>query len=232
MPFSTNNFKHLVHLLFPVECFGCAQPLLPEESDICNTCLKTLPYTDHHLHQENRVARQFWGRLPCAAAMAMLFFRKGNVARQLIHHLKYGNQPSLGLRLGTLLGERLLASPYYKNIDLLIPVPLHKKRSLERGYNQSEYIAKGIAQVLKIPISNRHLFRKTVTDTQTNKGRLLRFENMSTAFELQHPKELENTHLLLIDDVLTTGATIEACGITLFQAMPEKLSIAALAFVK
>ncbi|MBB2149862.1 ComF family protein [Pedobacter gandavensis] len=232
MPFFKNNFKQLLHLLFPAECFGCAQPLIPEESDICNTCLQALPYTDHHLHPENLVARQFWGRLPCSAAMAMLFFKKGNVTRQLIHHLKYSNQPSLGLKLGTLLGERLLTAPLYQNIDFLVPVPLHPKRSAERGYNQSECIARGIAQVLKVPISTRHLFRKTVTDTQTNKGRLLRFDNMSTAFELQHLKELENTHLLLIDDVLTTGATMEACGITLLQSMPEKLSIAALAFVK
>ncbi|WP_316819859.1 ComF family protein [Pedobacter gandavensis] len=199
---------------------------------ICSTCLYNLPYTDHHLDQDNLVARQFWGRLPCHAAMAMLFFKKEGIVQQLIHQLKYGNQPELGERLGILLGERLLYSPYYQDIDFLIPVPLHKKRSGTRGYNQSECIARGISQVLKAPVSNRHLVRSTATDSQTNKGRLLRFENMLSAFELKQPEELADKHLLLIDDVLTTGATLEACGISLLQSMPAKISIAALAFVR
>lgn len=206
-------------------------PLFHGELYICTSCLHGLPYTDHHLQLDNLVARQFWGRLPCHAAMAMLFFNKGGIVQQLIHHLKYSQQPELGIRLGVLLGERLLQSPFYQDIDFLLPVPLHRQRLKKRGYNQSHCIAQGIAQVLKVPISNRHLLRKTATDSQTNKGRLLRFENMSTAFEVQYPEELTNLHLLLIDDVLTTGATLEACGIALLPALPAKLSIATLAFV-
>ncbi|MBC8986137.1 ComF family protein [Pedobacter sp. N36a] len=231
MPFLKNSFLDLLHLLFPATCMGCTLPLVSGEVQICSTCLHGLPYTDQHLNLENLVARQFWGRIPCHAAMAMLFFKKGGTVQQLIHHLKYSNQPELGIRMGILLGERLLSSPFYQDIDFLIPVPLHKKRLKKRGYNQSYSIAQGISQVLKTPISTKHLLRKTATDSQTNKGRFLRFENMSAAFELQHPEELTNQHLLLIDDVLTTGATLEACAIALLQARPEKISIAALAFV-
>lgn len=232
MPFSINKIHDLIQLLFPMACYGCALPLITGETEICNTCLESLPFTDHHLHRENLVAKQFWGRIPLNAAMAMLFFKRGNATRQLIHHLKYGNHPELGLKLGILLGERLLSAPQYQSIDFLIPVPLHLKRAAQRGYNQSDYIARGIAEVLEVPLSNRHFFRKSATDSQTSKGRFLRFENMATAFELQNAEELENTHILLIDDVLTTGATMEACALTLLQAKPDKISIATLAFVK
>ena len=231
MPFLKTSFLDLLHLLFPATCTGCILPLVSGEILICSSCLHGLPYTDHHLNPDNLVARQFWGRIPCHAAMSMLFFKKAGTVQQLIHHLKYSDQPELGIRMGILLGERLLSAPLYQGIDLLIPVPLHKKRLKKRGYNQSYSIAQGISQVLKVPISTQHLLRKMATDSQTSKGRLLRFENMSTAFEIQHPEELTNQHLLLIDDVLTTGATLEACGIALLQARPEKISIATLAFV-
>ncbi|WP_316746868.1 ComF family protein [Pedobacter gandavensis] len=232
MSFSLPKLHDLLQLLFPMACYGCALPLISGEADICTSCLESLPFTDHHLDPENLVAKQFWGRIPLEAAMAMLFFKRGNATRLLIHHLKYGNHPELGLKLGMLLGERLLQAPQYKGLDFLIPVPLHLKRAAARGYNQSDYIATGIAQVLGVPVSNRHLFRSAATDTQTRKGRLLRFENMATAFELQHAEELENTHILLIDDVLTTGATLEACALTLLKSRPQKISIATLAFVK
>lgn len=231
MHFPKSSFFDLLHLLFPATCSGCALSLISGESEICSTCLYGLPYTDHHLHRENLVARQFWGRIPCHAAMAMLFFKKGGTVQQLIHHLKYSNQPALGIKLGVLLGERLLLSPDYRNIDFLIPVPLHRERLKKRGYNQAECIVQGLAQVLNVPVSTRHLFRGTSTDSQTHKGRFQRFENMSTAFELHHAEDLKNTHLLIIDDVLTTGATLEACAIALLQSKPEKISIAALAFV-
>lgn len=231
MPFF-NPISDLLRLLFPIECFGCARSLNHGESHICSICLYNLPYTDHHLNPDNLVAKQFWGRLPCHAAMAMLFFKKEGMVQQLLHHLKYSNQVELGISLGILLGERLLCSPYYHHIDYLIPVPLHKKRSATRGYNQCEAIALGISQVLRVPVSNQHLFRRTATASQTKKSRLDRFENMQHAFELKYPEELKNKHLLLIDDVITTGATLEACGHVLLQSAPHKISIATLAFVK
>ncbi|RQO67545.1 ComF family protein [Pedobacter sp. KBW06] len=224
-------FDDLLSLLFPNLCCACGASLYAGESQLCSSCLYHLPYTDHHLHEENKVARQFWGRIPCHAAMAMLFFRKHGNVQQIIHHLKYGNQPELGLKLGQLLGERLLLSPYYSNLDLLIPVPLHKKRERQRGYNQSAGIAEGISRVLQVPVSKAHLMRKTPTDSQTKKGRSLRFENMSKAFEVRNKEELQGKHILLVDDVLTTGATLEACGLELLKCGVDKVSFATLAFV-
>ena len=226
-----NYFNDFLSLLFPNLCCGCGTSLHIGEAQLCTSCLYQLPYTDHHLHQENKVARQFWGRIPCHAAMAMLFFRKGGNVQQIIHHLKYGNQPELGVKLGQLLGERLLLSPYYQDIDLLIPVPLHKKRERQRGYNQSASIAEGIAQVLQLPVSNTNLLRKTSTDSQTRKGRSLRFENMSKAFEVSNAAVLKGKHILLVDDVLTTGATLEACGLELLKCGVYRVSFATLAFV-
>lgn len=224
-------FDDLLSLLFPNLCCGCGTSLYAGESQICSSCLYQLPYTDHHLHQENKVARQFWGRIPCHAAMAMLFFRKGGNVQQLIHHLKYSNRPELGVKLGQLLGERLLLSPYFKDIDLLVPVPLHIKRERQRGYNQSAAIAQGIAKILQLPLSSSHLLRKAPTDSQTRKGRYLRFENMSKAFEVNNAEALKGKHILLIDDVLTTGATLEACGSALLQCGVDKVRFATLAFV-
>lgn len=226
------SISDLLSLLFPNLCCGCNRHLRSGEAQLCSSCLYHLPFTDHHLHQENRVARQFWGRVPCTAAMALLYFKKGGTVQQLIHHLKYSDRQDLGIRMGNLLGEKLLIAPSFQGLDLLIPVPLHKKRARERGYNQSVCIATGIAQVLKLPVSTLHLLRKTATSSQTNKGRYLRYENMYSAFEVCHPEQLKGKHLLLVDDVLTTGATLEACATTLLgYAAPCKISIATLAFV-
>lgn len=224
-------FSDFLSLLFPNLCCGCGTSLFRGEVHICNKCLYNLPYTDHHLHPENKVARQFWGRIPCRAAMAMLFFRKGGRVQQMIHHLKYSNQPELGIKLGKLLGERLLLAPAYQHIDLIMPVPLHKKRERQRGYNQSACIAEGIAEVLQIPMSSTHLLRKFSTDSQTKKGRYHRFENMAMAFEVRNPEQLKDKHILLVDDVLTTGATLEACGLELMKCGVHRLSFATLAFV-
>ncbi|NQX40346.1 comF family protein [Pedobacter steynii] len=231
MPLISSYFNDFLSLLFPNLCSGCGTSLYRGESQLCSKCLYNLPYTDHHLHEENKVAKQFWGRIPCHAAMAMLFFRKGGRVQQIIHHLKYSNQPELGIKLGKLLGERLLLAPAYQHIDLIIPVPLHKKRERQRGYNQSAGIAEGIAEVLQIPMSKVHLLRKSSTDSQTRKGRSLRFENMSKAFEVRNGEALKDKHILLVDDVMTTGATLEACGLELLKCGINKVSFATLAFV-
>lgn len=133
--------------------------------------------------------------------------------------------------MGEILAEKLALAIAYRNIDLIIPVPLHKKRQRQRGYNQSEFIAQGISQVLKIPFSSKYLLRKTATDSQTKKGRYLRFQNMSTVFEVSNPETLKDMHILLVDDVSTTGATLEACGQELLKCGIKKLSLATIAFV-
>lgn len=222
----------LIGLIFPELCNACGTHLFYGENEICIKCLNDLPFTDYHLYAENPVAKQLWGRLPNTSAMAMLYFRKGTKVQNLMHSLKYKGKTAVGVKLGYLLGEKLKSSEEYQNIDLIIPVPLHLSKQRLRGYNQSEAIAEGIAEALEIPLSTTHLLRAKSTDSQTKKSRYTRFENMQTVFNIRHREEIENLHILLVDDVITTGATLEACGNTLINAGIKKLSIAALAFAE
>jgi ComF family protein len=222
----------VIGLLFPELCNGCGLSLYPGEKAICTSCLYDLPYTDFHLDPNNRVAKQLWGRLPINAAMAMLYFKKGTKTQNLIHNLKYKGQTEVGLKLGNLLGEKLLHNESYTGIDLIIPVPLHLKKLRIRGYNQSTFIANGIAQVLTTPVNTKQLLRKKITATQTKKTRYTRYENMESVFQVFHPEALQHKHILLVDDVITTGATLEACGNSLLNSGIKKLSIAAVAFAQ
>lgn len=219
-----------IGLLFPDLCNGCGIQLFHGEKEICTKCRYDLPFTDFHNYAANSVAKLFWGRIPCNGAMAMLYFKKGSKVQHLIHRLKYKDQTETGIVLGRLLGERLLSSPAYQTTSLIIPVPLHPKKQKSRGYNQSEYIAKGIAEIMQVPLNTTHLIRQQHTSTQTKKGRYDRFENMQSVFKILNPEQLVNQHVLLVDDVITTGSTIEACGIALLATPIKQLSIAALAY--
>lgn len=221
-----------VSLLFPELCNACGTNLYYGEKEICTKCIYNLPYTDYHIYPENRVAKQLWGRLPCNAAMAMLYFKKGTRVQNLIHSLKYKEKTEVGVKLGQLLGTRLKLGQSYQDIDLIIPVPLHPKKERQRGYNQSKYIADGIANALHISVSTTHLLRNKQTESQTKKSRYTRYQNMETVFSLQNADELKDKHILLVDDVITTGATLEACGTALLNGGIKKLSIAALAFAE
>ena len=222
----------VIGLLFPELCNGCGTHLYYGEKEICTKCLFDLPFTDYHLFTDNRVAKQLWGRLPCNGAMAMLYFKKGTKVQNLIHSLKYKDKTAVGVKLGNLLGERLKLSQQYATIDLIIPVPLHPNKERTRGYNQSKYIADGIAEVLNLPVSSSHLLRKLATSSQTKKSRYIRYENMQEVFQISNGEELKNLHILLVDDVITTGATLEACGNSLLTAKVAQLSIAAVAFAE
>lgn len=219
-------------LLFPDHCNACETPLFQGEKQICTNCLYDLPYTDFHLCVDNTVAKLFWGRIDCDAAMAMLYFKKATRVQKLIHQLKYQEQTELGVLLGRLLGERLVQSGDYSGADFIIPVPLHPKRERSRGYNQSKFIADGISSVLQLPVMTGQLIRRRETSTQTKKNRYNRFENMRSVFHIVNPDKLEGKHILLVDDVITTGATLEACAQVLQDIGISKLSIAALAFAE
>jgi ComF family protein len=220
----------LFNLLFPELCHSCGEQIVHGEEMICTHCLYDLPYTDFHTFSDNAVARLFWGRMMCSNAMAMLYFRKGTKAQNLIHRLKYKSQPGLGLFLGRLLGERLLASGNYMDPEMIIPVPLHARKERARGYNQSQSIADGMASVLGIPVANAQLIRHRETPSQTKKGRYHRFENMQSVFSVPNPENISYKHILLVDDIITTGSTLEACGTTLLKSGAAKLSIVAVAF--
>ncbi|MCX2494134.1 phosphoribosyltransferase family protein [Pedobacter sp. PF22-3] len=222
----------LIGLLFPNLCNACGVALYQSEHLICTKCLYDLPFTDYHQYAENRVAKQLWGRLPLHAAMAMLYFRKGAKVQNLIHNLKYNGRTDVGVLLGNMLGERLKSANLYQDIDLVIPVPLHRKKYKTRGYNQSTFIAEGIAAQLEIGISEDHLIRNTSTESQTKKSRYNRYENMKDVFQVNYPEDIIGKHILLVDDVITTGATLEACAITLLDIGAAKVSIAAIAFAE
>lgn len=232
MNFVNRIFLDLIGLLFPELCNGCGNSIYHGESFLCSKCLFTIPYTDYHLYPENKVAKQFWGRVPVHAAMALLYFKKEGKVQNIIHNLKYKGQTGLGIKLGEMIGERLNSAPDYANIDLIVPVPLHKNKERSRGYNQSQLIASGISVVLNVNVNPDLLIRTVTTDTQTKKGRYMRFENMRTVFSVKNREDLAGKHILLVDDVITTGATLEACALELHKYGIKKLSIAAVAFAE
>ncbi|MEJ5961375.1 ComF family protein [Pedobacter immunditicola] len=227
-----NLFKDFTNLLYPELCPACDARLNNSEKDICIKCEFDLPYTDFHLHRENPVAKQFWGRIPLHTAMALLYFTKESKTQNLMHQLKYKSQPQIGFLLGEMIGERLIASGFQQNYDYIVPVPIHEKRLRSRGYNQSEYIANGIAEKLKIPVKTKVIIRYKQTKSQTKNERFERFHNLENAFMVLQPMAVTGQHILLVDDVITTGATLEACATTLGQHKPAHLSIAAAAYAK
>lgn len=217
---------NLLSLLFPSLCSGCSKHLNQGESGICSSCLYRLSYTDHYLHKNNRVAKHFWGKVPFHAAMALLRYKKGSRAQRIIYNLKYNGQSEVGIKLGMMMAERLLISEFYKDVEVIIPVPLHKSKERKRGYNQSLFIAKGLSAILNIPVNDTALVRNIATESQTHKGRYGRYENMQRAFRVAKPSELTGKHVLIVDDVITTGATVTACAIELQQFGISRLSIA------
>lgn len=216
-------------LFFPQLCSGCGKNLFKNETVICTDCIYNLPYTEFHNDSENAVARQLWGRITFKTAFAFLHFHKGSRVQNLMHQLKYNNKPEVAFKLGEMYGMQLSNSAAVKSVDAIIPVPLHPARQKKRGYNQSEFFAKGLSQSLNIPV-DLNLNRKAFTDSQTKKSRFVRYENMKDVFVITSHKSLENKHVLLVDDVITTGATIEACAIELLKINGLKVSVATIAF--
>lgn len=219
----------LLGLLYPRLCPACEENALPRESLICLQCHYALPYTDHHLNLDNAFTERFWGRVPLQGGAALLQFVKGGRVQALIHQLKYGGNQEIGIRIGIIFGERLRESPFFSSLDLIIPVPLHPRRQRQRGYNQSACIAAGMAQGMGVAYAEQYLKRIAYTNTQTKKSRLSRFDNVSTAFQVRKAAALEGRHILLVDDVLTTGATLEAAALPLLEVPQLKLSMATLA---
>lgn len=219
-----------VALLFPELCMACGAGLTAGEKLICTECLFNLPYTNFHQQPDNIVAQQFWGKIKLEAAYALFYFAKGGKVQNLVHSLKYKGIKQVGNRLGELAGAQLVKNEIFKTVDAVIPVPLHKKRLKQRGYNQAERFAQGIAGQLNVEVDTDSLTRPAATETQTHKSRFERFDNMQEVFVVQQPGRLKNKHILLVDDVITTGSTLEACGIKLLEIEGVKLSIATIAY--
>lgn len=231
-----NTFKlvrnGLTQLFFPHCCYGCGSDLLSEESLLCLRCLADLPETNFAKHSNNPVEKIFWGRIPVAAAMTGFYFSKHAIIQTLIHQLKYKSKKEVGVFLGNRVGIQLKDGNRFSQVDALIPLPLFPDKQKKRGYNQASVIADGISEILGIPVLNNVITRKVFTETQTKKGRTDRWENVRESFALLNEAAIQNKHVLLVDDVITTGATVEACGSVLLSAKNTQLSIAALAFAR
>lgn len=219
----------LLGLIYPKLCLSCGLNLPPGDLRICIHCSAHMHYADYHLSLDNHFSDRLFGRIPFYATSALLIFRKGGKAQPLLHELKYKGNQQLGVELGRQHGKVLLESPYFQDIDWIIPVPLHIKKKRLRGYNQSAVYAQGLSEVLDIPYSDHILVRKTFTETQTKKGMDERFQNVNSVFKVAKPNLIMQKHLLVVDDVMTTGSTLESCAITLLAAVDVRISFATIA---
>jgi ComF family protein len=227
MPYYLDNF---LELIYPSVCITCGERLSSQEKFICINCWLDLPVGRFHADSENKVAQLFWGRVNIEHATSWFQYRKGSMYQELIHFIKYKGQKELGLEAGNRFGDLLVATGTFASVDIIVPVPLHKRRQVKRGYNQSEWIAMGIGEAFQKPVMAGNLFRQIFNPTQTRKNRFERWQNVDGIFGVKNPLEFENKHLLLVDDVVTTGSTLEACAWELLKIKGVKVSIATLAF--
>jgi ComF family protein len=226
----TRGYNNLLELFFPSLCVTCENRLVAQEKFLCIECWHDLPVTNFHRYPENRVEQLFWGRVKIEFATAFFSFKKGSNYQHLIHFIKYKGMKELGFETGRRFGISMMESADFNSVDVIVPVPLHPKKQKARGYNQSEWIAKGISESMNKKISINNLQRNLHTSTQTRKNRYERWENVENIFEIVSPGEFENKHILLIDDVVTTGSTLESCALQLLQIENVRVSIATLAF--
>lgn len=222
-------WNDLLSLVFPHVCALCGKSLIEGEDVICLYCLYRLPLTNFHHDRENKVELRFFGKIPVQQASALFYFNKGSDFRHLIHLLKYKDRKDVGEMLGRFAGRELQKSNSFQDIDYIIPIPLHKKKEKSRGYNQAESIALGLAESLSIPIDKQSVIRVKANKTQTRKNVFQRWQNVQEIFQLVDANTLKGKHLLIIDDVLTTGATIESCAQELLKIDGVKISIFTLA---
>lgn len=222
--------KNTLHLFYPHNCTGCGNDLLPEKEMLCLSCLSALPYTKFEKFTGNPVEKIFYGRLAILAAHSEFYFSKGQLIQHLLHQLKYNNNKNIGRYLGKILGNHLLESGRFLRPDYLVPLAMSAKKEFKRGYNQATIICEGIAEVLHTPLLSSNIVRTRTPETQTKKHRAERWENVEGSFAVTNSTQLEGKHILLVDDVLTTGATLEACCNSLKAIPGISISIATLAF--
>ncbi len=219
----------LLHLFYPHTCPGCGNDMMARDVLVCPRCIASLPATYFEGIAGNPVEKRFWGRLPLEQASATYFFTKQSVMQHLMHELKYKGNKDLGLFLGRLMADHWLKSNNFLP-TALIPLPLHPTRERQRGYNQATLLCQGMAELLRIPVITDAVIRSTRTETQTKRGRVERWQNMEGKFAVIRPELIEGHHVCLVDDVITTGATLEACGSAVLQSNNIPLSVACLCY--
>jgi ComF family protein len=217
-------------LFFPRYCMGCGEPLTKGEELICTFCLFHLPRTFYHQDPGNPVARVFWGRVHLEMASSFLFFHKGGNVQELLHQLKYQGKKEIGHFLGRQYAIELGDTLAFRDVDMIVPVPLHPHRLRKRGYNQSQCFAEGLSEVWNLPMEKDIVYRKKDTGTQTRRSRYDRWENVEGIFKVREENGLTGKHILLVDDVITTGATIEACASALLAVEGCRVSAVSIAY--
>lgn len=224
-----NLANDFIGLIYPRICACCGNSLWKHEVIICTSCDFRLPRTNFHLETDNPASRTFWGRAEIENATAFFFFNKGNRVQRLIHLLKYKGRKDIGVFIGEMHGRILRQTPVYGTAEIILPVPLHKKKLMKRGYNQSEQYAIGLSKAMKIPQDPYILGRTHFTETQTKKSRYGRWRNVEGLFGVDNGSQLEGKHVLIVDDVITTGATLEACIAAIADIPGVRISVAAIA---
>jgi ComF family protein len=218
------------HLFFPHTCAGCGSDLVGQPQLLCLECMSQLPFTDFTGHAGNPVEKIFHGRVPVEHAMSLLYFTKDAILQHLLHQFKYKGKKEIGLFFGRMMGAVILESTDYNGAEVLVPLPLFAAREKRRGYNQAAVLCEGIAEITGYPVLKHAVTRIMATETQTHKNRVERWQNIEGKFALTDPGALEDKHILLVDDVVTTGATLEACAAALLRNGGSKISIATLAY--
>jgi|SRR5690554_2365973 ComF family protein len=228
-PMSSNGLlNEFSYLFFPNVCAVCGEELLQTEESICLRCLYKLPRTHNFSEEENSAEKLMAGRIPFERIATFCVYAKGGMLPPLIHQLKYHHKPAIGELLGRLYGEDLRGSDFLKPVDMIVPVPLHPRKEKSRGYNQAVMIAQGMSDTTSLPLSVGNLVRVVYNPTQTKRTRTQRWENVRDIFKVKEPQSFAGKHLLLVDDVITTGSTLEACGVALHACDHVKVSIATL----
>ncbi len=229
MPLTKSLFQSVTHLFYPHICVGCGSDLLKENDLLCLTCKHELPHTEFEKFENNPIEKIFYGRVLLEAAHSEFYFSKGELIQHLIHDFKYKGNKAIGLYLSKQMGDHMFLSNRFKNIDYLIPLPLFADKEFKRGFNQANVICEGISETMNIPVLANNVIRIKFTETQTRKHRTERWENVSESFKICNPTILIGKHILLVDDVITTGATLEACAQKIKEIPNTKVSIATLA---
>lgn len=224
-----NLFQNLLSLFYPRFCVACGNSLQENETHLCLNCLLHLPETNCHLFEHHSLDDIFRGRVKVENTFALLYYRKGGHVQQILHHLKYKRCKEVGKELGEYYGKKLLITGKLSNIAYIIPIPLHPKKQKIRGYNQSEWIAMGLSNATGIPYNTKLLIRNTFTETQTKKNRYNRWENVKDVFQINDKEKLANKHVIICDDVLTTGATTESAIQKILEVKNTKVTVITLA---
>ncbi|MCE3259451.1 MAG: ComF family protein [Bacteroidetes bacterium] len=222
-----NDFMSLI---YPRRCEACGELMLQHEKFICTHCVVSLPKSNYHKRPENELYRTFWGRIPFGDALSFFVFEKSGRVQRLLHNIKYQEQKELAMYLGKIYTQELLKDRFSLDYDLIIPIPLHRNKLKTRGFNQSEWFAMGIAEESRVSLATGVMERINETATQTKKRKYQRWENVQGIFRVKERAALEGKHVLIVDDVITTGATLEAAWQCLKEINGVRVSVASIAF--